>query len=242
NLQALPLGMIAISFAITSFATLSELAAEPTHEKFAGEIKRVMQKVLFLIIPSTLGMLVLRKEIIGFILGYGKFSATDAAMTATVLSFLLISLFAQSLIPILSRGFYAYHNTKTPVWTALAGAIVSVGGSAILAIGLGWGIMGIAVAYSAGGILNFLLLYIFMHRKIKLDILDWRNVMKMLAASLIMALVVFIAKAWAPPDGRFVEHAGILLLLAGLGACTYFIAAHFMRIPERKFTNRSRTD
>ena len=232
NLQALPLGMIAISFAITSFATLSELAAEPTPEKFAGEIKRVMQQVLFLIIPSTLGMLILRKEIISLILGYGKFSAADAAMTATVLGFLLLSLFAQSLIPILSRGFYAYHNTKTPVITALIGSVVSVGGSAILAIGLQWGIMGIAIAYSAGGILNFLLLYIFMHRKIRLDILNWIDVIKMLFASLVMVFVVYGAKSLYPLQAKVLMQLVILMAYAGLGAILYFGMASLFKLKE----------
>ena len=48
NLQALPLGIIAISFAITSFATLSELATEEDPKPFRNEIRRVMQQVLFL--------------------------------------------------------------------------------------------------------------------------------------------------------------------------------------------------
>ncbi|MFH0820233.1 MAG: murein biosynthesis integral membrane protein MurJ, partial [Candidatus Peregrinibacteria bacterium] len=81
NLQNLPIGLIGISFAITSFATLSELASEPTPEAFTLELRRVMQAILFLIIPATVGMLLLRHEIVDVILLAGKFTAQDAELT-----------------------------------------------------------------------------------------------------------------------------------------------------------------
>jgi putative peptidoglycan lipid II flippase len=182
NLQAVPLGIIGISFAITSFATLSELAMEKTPNAFVAEISRVAHRVLFLIIPATLGILFLREKIIDVILVAGKFTASDAIILQAVLGFLLISLFAQSLIPLFSRGFYAYHNTKTPVLTALLGSIVSVGGSYFLAIRLGMGVVGIGIAFSAGNILNFVLLYILMCGKCKQGIFDWLNIFKMILA------------------------------------------------------------
>lgn len=238
NLQALPLGIIAISFAITSFATLSELATEPTTESFAMEIKRVMQQILFLIIPATLGMLMLRSEIIDVILVGGRFSASDAKITETVLGFLLISLFAQSLIPILSRGFYAYHNTKTPVYTALVGAVVSIGGSIILALRFGFGIAGIAIAFSAGAILNFILLYIFMRRKLVQYILDWANVLKMIFSGLIMVIAVALCRQWTPFDGTLIQKIGILALITLIGTIVYFVMATALNIPERKMVWR----
>ncbi|MBU0727546.1 murein biosynthesis integral membrane protein MurJ [Patescibacteria group bacterium] len=232
NLQALPLGIIAISFAITSFATLSELATEGTTEPFRNEIRRVMQQVLFLIIPATLGMLVLRYKIIDLILVSGKFSAEDAQITGMVLGFLLISLFAQSLIPILSRGFYAYHNTKTPVLTAFVGGLISVGGSLLLALVLGFGIVGIAIAFSAGAILNFILLYIFMHNKLGRSILEWGNIIKMIVASLIMALSVMYITQIVAFSGTVVQKLGVLILYSAVGAVVYFVLAALLKIPE----------
>lgn len=172
NLNAVPLGMIGISFAITSFATLSELASEPTADKFTKEIRRVSGQVLFLVLPATVGMFLLRKEIIDVILVSGKFTATDAAMTASVLGFLLMSLFAQSLIPLFARGFYAYHDTKTPLLSGFIGASVSILGSLFLAFVLDAGIEGIAFAFSTGHIINFLLLYFVMCKKVGCKALD----------------------------------------------------------------------
>ncbi len=234
NLQALPLGIIAISFAITSFATLSELATEKSKEPFALEIKRVMQQILFLIIPATLGMLILRSEIIDVILVSGKFSAMDAEITQAVLGFLLISLFAQSLIPILSRGFYAYHNTKTPVLTGLAGATISIVGSLILAIKLDFGITGIAIAFSSGMIINFLLLFLFMSKHCKYPIINLWNIVKMIVSGVTMTLCVSIARQWIPYGGRMYQQLGLIILLSLIGVIAYFGMATLLRIPERK--------
>jgi len=230
NLQAVPLGMIGISFAITSFATLSELASGENKEPFALEIRRVMGQVLFLIIPATIGMLVLRYEIIDVILKYGKFSQSDALLTANVLAFLLFSLFAQSLIPILGRGFYAYHNTRTPVMAGIIGSGVSIGGSLMLAMGLNMGITGIAIAYSAGNIMNFAILYALMHRHLKIDIIRWGSVMKIILISTIMGSVVHMAKMLAPFGGTTFHQIGLLILYTAAGLLVYMMLAAFLKM------------
>jgi len=232
NLQAVPLGMIGISFAITSFATLSELASEPTKEPFANEIRRVMGQVLFLIIPATIGMLMLRHEIIDVILKYGKFTQSDALLTAQILGFLLISLFAQSLIPLLGRGFYAFQNTKTPLLAGFTGALISISGSLILALGFGAGIVGIAIAFSIGNIVNFLLLYILMHKKVKFGILDWLNTSKIVVMSIIMGSVVFISKMLIPFGGSTLNQIGYLILYTVIGMIVYFALAAFVGLKE----------
>ena len=238
NLQAVPLGIIGISFAITSFATLSELAMEKTPAAFVSEVRRVGQQVLFLIIPATLGMLFLRGRIIDVILVAGKFTEADAVILQGVLAFLLFSLFAQSLIPLFSRGFYAYRNTKTPVLTALAGALVSVGGSYLLAIPVGMGILGIGVAYSAGNILNFVLLYRFMVKKCGTDIFDWLNVLKMLVSGAFMYGVLFLTGPYVQYGDRFVDRAGGLALLTLAGMLSFFLVARLLKIPEMKMILR----
>lgn len=234
NLQAVPLGIIGISFAITSFATLSELAMEETPKAFVTEIRRVGQQVLFLIIPATLGMIFLRSKIIDVILVAGKFTAGDAAILGNVLCFLLVSLFAQSLIPLFSRGFYAYHNTKTPVLTALVGSAVSIGGSGLLALVYGMGVMGIAIAFSVGSILNFGLLYVLLRNQCGERIFDWLNILKMLLAGGFMYSALYVVSQYVTYGGRLMDRMGILALLTLVGMLSYFMGAHLLKIRELK--------
>ncbi len=234
NLQAVPLGMIGISFAITSFATLSELASDEDKEPFANEIRRVIGQVLFLIIPATIGMLVLRSQIIEAILVYGKFTAEDAMLTSQVLGFLLISLFAQSLIPILARGFYAFHDTKTPLLAGAIGVVTIIGGSLLLAIGLDMGIVGIAIAYSVGNIIYFGILCALMQKKIQFDILNWTSVFKIVIVSTIMGSMVQIAKILVPFGGNTVSQILLLVFYTLIGLMVYFGMAAFLGMREFK--------
>ncbi len=238
NLQAVPLGIIGISFAITSFATLAELAMEKSSEKFVKEIAAVAHKVLFLIIPATLGLFFLRGRIIDVILVAGRFTVYDAAILEAVLGFLLISLFAQSLIPLFSRGFYAYHNTKTPVVTAVLGSLVSIGGSYLLAIVYGMGVVGIGIAFSVGSILNFVLLYILMSQKCKEWIFDWLNILKMAVAGTFMYGALYLTANYVSYGERLVERMGALALLTLVGMISYFLVARVLRIPELKMIIR----
>ncbi len=238
NLQAVPLGIIGISFAIASFATLSELAMEKTSKGFVTEISRVAHQVLFLIIPATLGMFFLRAKIIDVILVAGKFTASDAAILEAVLGFLLISLFAQSLIPLFSRGFYAYHNTKTPVATAVLGSLVSIVGSYLLAIVYGMGVVGIGIAFSAGAILNFVLLYILMSNKCKEWIFDWLNVFKIIISGAFMYGVLYVVGDYVNYGARLIDRMGGLALLTLIGMISYFLAAYILKIPELRMITR----
>lgn len=238
NLQAVPMGIVGVSFAITSFATLSELAMEKAPNAFVSEISRVAHRILFLIIPATLGMLFLRWKIIDVILVAGKFTVADAGLLHAVLGFLLLSLFAQSLIPLFGRGFYAYHNTKTPVLTALLGSVVSIVGSYILAIRFEWGVIGIGIAFSAGNMLNFVLLYIFMVAQCKQRIFDWLNIFKMLVAGALMYGVLYFVDQYVEYGNRFIDRMGTLALLTLVGMLSYFLVARLLNIPEVKMVLR----
>lgn len=232
NLQAIPLGIIGLSYAITSFAVLSGLANHADKKPFALEMRRVLGQVLFLVIPATVGLISLRHEMIRTLLVYGKFTTADAELTAKILTLLVLSLFAQSLIPTLARGFYAYRNTKIPLLTGLAGSVISVGGSLFLGLWFGWGISGIALAFSSGAIVNFLLLYAGMVRLTGFDVLKWMDALKMVLMSLIMGSLVTIAKAIVPFQGSGVTLIGLLIFYTVIGLIVYFSLAVLAGLPQ----------
>lgn len=238
NLYSLPLGIIAVSFSITSFATLSELATEKSTEPFASEIRRVMQQVLYLVFPATVGVLLLRDEIISAVLFAGKFTAGDAALTSQVLFFMIFSLFTHSLILLLTRGYYAYHDTKTPFYASLWGAVFGVLSAWFLAIKWGMGVVGLGIAISASNVLVFLLMYLFLQRRIGYRMLDITNVFKMLAASAGMGAFVWILKmAWNFPV-VLADKFLYLVVVTGLGGLAYFSLSSLLKIPELEMIMR----
>ena len=161
NLQSFPLGLFAISFAIASFPTLSALSEDK--KEFAKSLITTTKQILFFIIPVSILLLVLRAQIVRSIFGTGEIGWEETTMLLDAVAFFSISLFAQGLIPLFSRAFWALHDAKTPFLTSFASVIINI----VLAFYLSaqYGIIGLVGAFSISAIINAFLLYYFINKK-----------------------------------------------------------------------------
>jgi putative peptidoglycan lipid II flippase len=157
NLQSVPVGIFGISFAVAAFPALSRAAASKNAEKFRGAFGAAARKIVFLVLPATALMLLLRAQIVRLILGQGKFDWDDTVRTANVLAIFAISLVAQALVPLLARSFYALQNTWTPLWI---GAIAE-GTNIVLALLLvgPYGLNGLVFAFTIAAWLSLILFW-----------------------------------------------------------------------------------
>jgi putative peptidoglycan lipid II flippase len=111
NIQSVPLGLFGISFATAAFPTLSAYGAQNKKEEFIKSFSRTFRNIMFFTVPLSITFIVLRAQIVRVVLGAGKFDWEDTIMTFQALGIFSLSLFAQSLIPLLARAFYSIHNT-----------------------------------------------------------------------------------------------------------------------------------
>ena len=163
NLQSVALGLFGISFAIAAFPVLSAYWAKEEKEKFVKSFSDTFQQILFFVIPISVGMLVLRSEIVRVVLGAGKFDWNDTIRTYECLGFFVISLFAQSTIPLLARAFYAIHDTKTPFFIAILSEAINL--SLIIFFIKKFEVVGLVMAFSLANIFQMLILMIFLHQR-----------------------------------------------------------------------------
>ena len=162
NIQSIPLGLFGVAFSLAVFPSLSALAAKEAHDEFFTIFAITFRRILFFVLPVSVLMLVLRAQIVRVLLGSGQFDWTDTIATFGVLGILSISLFAQSLIPLLARAFFAIQNTRTPLYIALVSEACHI---AFIFLFIGkHGINGLALAFSLATIINMALLYIFLRR------------------------------------------------------------------------------
>jgi len=115
NLNYIPIGLIGIPFTLAVFPVLSRNFAKKEKEKFLCNFSSALKQIIFLIIPASVMMFLLRAQIVRLILGTGRFSWNDTRLTAACLGIFCFGIFAAALVPFLSRVFYSLHNTKTPV-------------------------------------------------------------------------------------------------------------------------------
>jgi putative peptidoglycan lipid II flippase len=126
NLQGLPIGVIGASFAVAIFPSLSRAWAQNQKEEFARNFSKVFRQVLFLTIPVSILIFIFRNLIVKIILETGQFSAIDTKLTATCLGLFAFSIFAQSLIPLLSRAFFSWQDTKTPTLVTIFSVVLNI--------------------------------------------------------------------------------------------------------------------
>ena len=231
NLQSFPVGIFGISFAVAVFPLLSSVADELFIERFS----KTFRQIIFCIVPATVALIILRAQIVRVILGAGKFNWEDTIHTIDAVGFFALSLFAQATVPLLARAFYAKHDSKTPFYIGLISAVVNVALSLIWAHNLG--VAGLALAFSASTIVNFLLLFVLLRRRV--GRLDEKRIIislaKCSAAGISMALVIQAMKLLIWPYLDMTRLWGILLQgsLAGIfGLIVYFAVCSLLKSEE----------
>ncbi|MGA2968090.1 MAG: murein biosynthesis integral membrane protein MurJ [Candidatus Levyibacteriota bacterium] len=187
-----PVALFGQAIAQAAFPVLSK--EKERLEDFKVTFITSFNQMLYLVLPISVLLLVLRIPIVRLIFGAARFDWTATVLTGRTLAFFSISIFAQALVYLVARGFYALHDTKTPL---TIGAVTT---ALMVFLGAGFiffyhaGVESIAVAYSIASILNFLILFIFLDRKVggfdKLSL--FKTVSKIFLATFFTAFALYV--------------------------------------------------
>lgn len=225
QLLMLPWGIVAGSIATAVFPTLSEDAALENKAQVRRTMSAAVRVILYLSLPAGVGLFVLREPLIQLLFQRGQFTAASTAMTASALTFYAPSLFAIAATEILTRGFYALHDTRTPVKVSVATVALNILLSVLLSRPLGVG--GLALAYLIANSLETLLLLAIMRGR--LAGLDEAGLLRSVGRSAVAALVMGEGLALGLYACGPLLSGGILLvrlllvaLLVLIGAGIYF--------------------
>ena len=190
----MPLVVIAQAIATAAMPTFSAQAAQGKIDEMRASLAATLRGVIFLSLPASLGLILLRRPIVALLFQYGKFDARSTELVAWALLWYAAGLVGHSLVEILSRAFYALHDTRTPVLVGVVAMslnlIFSVGFTYLFSQ-IGWAPHGgLALANSLATALETIGLIILMRRK--LNGLDGKNV---LSGSLQAALAALAMSA-----------------------------------------------
>ncbi|MBA3052176.1 murein biosynthesis integral membrane protein MurJ [bacterium] len=217
RLYQLPLALFGVSISMVSLPFMSDARAEKKTGAVAKNLFDSFAASLFLIIPSTLGLIILAGETVSLLFERGLFSSGSTAMTSAALVFYSAGLAAFAGIRIFANYFYSKKDMRTPVKIAVLSFIVNIAGDiAALVFHLGPG--GLAGATSIAALTNFaLLVWLVIKDGIRPPTSFYRKLSVILAASAIMAGFLL-----AP----FQMHTLIKIALAG---GIYLISARAFR-------------
>src|SRR5690606_32786876 len=132
RLNQLPLGLIGIGLGTILLPTVSRLLGSGKEAEAMDTQNRGIELALFLTLPATAAFIFAAEPIIRGLFQHGAFTAEDSRLSGWALSAFSIGLPSYVLVKVLTPGFYARSDTKTPVRFALWSVGINLVGNLIL--------------------------------------------------------------------------------------------------------------
>ncbi len=234
SLMLMAQAAIAQSVAIAAMPTFSAQHALGQTDALRGSLAASLRGVIFLALPAALGLILLREPLVAALYQRGAFDSSDVSLVSWALLFYAAGLVGHSIMEILTRAFYAQHDTKTPVIIGtiamLLNVVFSYGFSQWFArMGL-LPLGGLALANSLATALEATALFIVMRQR--LGGIEGGLILRGAGQSMFAALGMALALGLLNPlTGRLDRW---LVALGGVfvGGVVYFGLAVVLKIPE----------
>jgi len=238
QLQTFPVSLFGLSMAQALLPTLSKEADPSDREKFKQTLITTLHQTMFLVIPLSVIFLILRVPIVRIVYGVSNFPWESTVKTSYALAFFSLSIFAQSANYILSRGFYALKDTKTPVLINLFTIFLNILLTMFFVLYLKLGVWSIAFSYTITTILDMLLYFIFLNKKV-----NQFNVQEILvpfskisASAVLMGISLYVPLKILDQyifDTQYTIQLIILTIIAGsIGMAVYLLLTKLFNVQE----------
>jgi putative peptidoglycan lipid II flippase len=190
--------------------------------------------MFLLALPASVGLILLARPIVAMLYQRGEFTAVTTQMTAWALTWYAAGLVGHSVMEVLTRAFYAQHDTKTPVIIGTIAMGLNVVFSFMFArlfSQVGWMPHGgLALANSLATALEATALFIVMRQR--LNGIEGRYLARGFAACALAALGMGVGLwIWTQAAGSL-NHWVIALGGVALGGIIYGISVLLLRVPE----------
>jgi putative peptidoglycan lipid II flippase len=237
-----PLGVFAIALATAIFPKLSAEAIDTDRKQFKEVLRHGVEASLFIGLPASVGLIVVRYPAVRLLFERGNFTADDTKWVALSTAIYSAAIWAFSLQQILNRAYYALHDT----WTPLVWGIVNLAMNLIIEMPLLWtglGESGMAVGTLASFAFQAIVMLWMLDRRV--GGIELRrsagSIGKMIFAASVMWLAcagVQRAALFPTGSGKLVSAAQLTILIA-VGGGTYFLmcAALGLRTPLASVRN-----
>ena len=234
TLMLMPQAAIAQSAGTASLPTLSAQVELGKSDDFRQTLSSIIRVMLLLALPATVGLALLRVPLVRVLYERGSFDATSTQMVAWALLWYALGLTGHSLVEVLSRAFYAMHDTKTPVLVgvaAMTGNILLSFFFSRLFSQIGWlPLGGLALANTVATAVECLVLLAIMRRR--LNGIDGKQILRTGALAIIGSTMMgLILIGWMALFGNFNKF---LVLAVGviLGVGVYGVMLWLLKVPE----------
>ena len=162
----LPLGLFGVAMASATLPSISRSAAAGNMDEFRKTLSKSLGMVFLLTLPSSVGLIVLGKSIIGAIYQGGKFELYDTQQTALALSCYAVGLSGYAALKVLNPAFYALGDARTPMLVSLGSIAINYATAATMIRVAKMGHASLAISTSAVALFGFVVLFAILRTRI----------------------------------------------------------------------------
>jgi len=255
-LQAFPAGVFGYALGVASLPTLAKEYAQENLTNFKQTLIASLHQILYLVIPAVVVMIVLRIPIVRLVYGAPNFDWEATKLTAYTLAAFSLGIVGQSAIQLLARGFYALHDTWTPVKISVITVMINVFLAIIFVLHFNSVVL-LGLSSSIGGIFCALALLYFLSKRV--GGFDWSAVLipigKMLLAGFLAGVALYtplktldsasygqlwlqgsLIHTFLGPIAIDTSHTLglflVTLISATLGLSVYLLVTYVLEVPE----------
>ncbi len=222
KINALPVFTFAIPIATVTLPTVARCySADASSDRgILALVIRDLRRTTFLILPFSIAFFLLARDIVALLFQYGAFTTEDTKATAAALACFSLGLVFWGWREVLIKALLALEETRIPMVASVMGMVTNAVLSCTLVRWLGH--QGLALAFSAGMMVNSLYLLTGFQRRLGTKeplIKSW--IWKLLLAGTLQGVALAGVLDWADHDGSviFVGAAGVGGLLAYAVGC-----------------------
>tara|TARA_B100001057_G_scaffold52485_1_gene46628 strand:+ start:320 stop:1879 length:1560 start_codon:yes stop_codon:yes gene_type:complete len=159
-----PMGIFAIAIGTVLLPTLSKIDLQENKQNFIDSLQKAQTFVLFIGLPSLIGLFFCAEDLISTIFLRGEFKIIDVYKSSYSLMAFSLGLPFFMLMKVLTPAFFARKDTKTPMYVALLALFSNVILNYVLAFVFGYGHVGIAIGSSIATLTSVLILELILIR------------------------------------------------------------------------------
>jgi putative peptidoglycan lipid II flippase len=233
-----PVTLFGQTIAQASFPMLSREKDKP--QEFKTTFINSFNQMLYLVLPVSVLILVLRIPVVRLVFGASKFDWPATVLTGQTLAFFCLSIFAQALIALVLRAFYALHDTKIPlIINAVSTGILLLCAYVFIVI-YHMGVVSLAVSFTISSIIQLIILFLLLEKKVgKFDkiplFISWS---KIFLSSLFTAFALYIPIKLLDQLVFDTTRTVNLIILTGIsslaGLSLYLFLTWFFDVKEAK--------
>lgn len=242
NIQTVPVVVFGTSVVTALFPTLAEQAAREDRAQFYEYFIRAFRAIIYIMLPVSLLIYLLSNQIVRLILGSGKFTLFDTSRASATLAAFALAITFEALLGLLIRSFFAWKNTRLPMFASIISTIFSIILGFIFSRGE-LGVAGLALGLALGNLISVIyLFYLFDRKIIKVDLSTIKSfIFRIIISTALAGSACYLSKIYLDIILNLRTFVGVFLEAAisgGIGIITYFIITKYLKVSELSFLSQ----